>query len=143
MLLLQQGLRFAARRMPKVISPGAHAVLDYAFAAAFAAMGARQWRDNRRVAVTCLGFAGATALNALLTDYPGGVFRLMSYRTHGRFDAGIVAVTAAAPQVMGFGDQAESRFFSAQAIAGTVVAGMTDYNYYSDAEEEHPLKAVS
>ena len=84
MPLLETGARFAARRMPKVINPSAHAVLDYAIAGTFLIMGARLWRRNRRAAVGSLICGGAAALNAMVTDYPGGVTPLMDYRTHGR-----------------------------------------------------------
>ena len=143
MALLQQGARFAARKMPKVINPTAHAALDYAVAASFLLMGARLWRRHRRAAVASLMCGGAAATNALLTDYPGGVFRVIDYKTHGRIDAGIAAMTASAPQLMGFSREAEARFFSVEALAETVVTGMTDYNHYSEFPEEHPLKAVS
>lgn len=143
MSFLQQGVRLAARRMPKVIPPHMHAVFDYAFAGAFLFMAARQWKRNRRAAMASLLCGSASAVNALLTDYPGGISPVMSYRTHGRFDAGLAVITASTPQVLGFADSAEARFFSTQALAETLVTGMTDYNCYSDEQEEHPLKAVS
>lgn len=143
MSFLQEGARMAARRMPKVISPQLHAVLDYAFAGSFFLIAAGQWKRNRRAAMASLIYGSATAINALVTDYPGGVSRLMSYRTHGRFDAGLAVVTASTPQVLGFPNAREARLFSAFALAETLVTGMTDYNVYSEAEEQHPLEAVS
>ena len=132
MPLLETGARFAARRMPKVINPSAHAVLDYAIAGTFLIMGARLWRRNRRAAVGSLICGGAAALNAMVTDYPGGVTPLMDYRTHGRIDATVAAMTASAPKLLGFSDEVEACFFSFQALAETVVTGLTDYEYYVD-----------
>ena len=142
MPILQSGARFAARKMPKVISPGAHAVLDYAVAGMFLLMGVRMWKSHRRAALGSLACGTAAAVNSMLTDYPGGVARVIDYRTHGRVDAGLAALTAAAPRFLGFEDDAEARFFSGSALAETVVTGLTDYNYYADDEEEHPLEAA-
>jgi hypothetical protein len=143
MPLLQSGARFAARKMPKVITPGTHAILDYAVAGAFLIMGARLWKRHRRAAVGSLACGAAAAVNSMLTDYPGGVFRVIDYRTHGRVDAGLAALTAAAPRFLGFDDQVEARFFSGCALSETVITGLTDYNHYTDHPEEHPLEAVS
>jgi hypothetical protein len=132
MALLESGVRFAAGRMPKVIKPGTHAVLDYAVAGVFLAMGARLWKRNRRAAVGSLLCGGAAALNAMVTDYPGGVVHAIDYRTHGRIDAGLAALTAAAPRLLGFSDEDEARFFGFQALAETVVSGLTDYGYYEE-----------
>lgn len=129
MPLLETGARFAARRMPKVIPPGSHAVLDYLVAGAFLLMGARMWKRHRRAAVGAVICGGATALNAMLTEYPGGVAPLYDFQTHGRIDATVAAMTASAPKFLGFSDEAEARFFSVQALVETVVAGLTDYEY--------------
>ena len=48
MALMQKGVALAAGRMPKKITPRAHAALDYAIAGSFALMGA---------ALAGLGFA--------------------------------------------------------------------------------------
>jgi hypothetical protein len=132
MALLESGVRFAAGRMPKVIKPGTHAVLDYAIAGVFLAMGARLWKRNRRAAVGSLLCGGAAALNAVATDYPGGVFRVIDYHTHGNIDASLAVLTAATPRLLGFSDEAEARFFGFQALAETVVSGLTDYDHYED-----------
>jgi hypothetical protein len=134
MALLESGVRFAADRMPKVIKPGTHAVLDYAVAGVFLAMGARLWKRNRRAAVGSLLCGGAAALNAVVTDYPGGVVHAIDYRTHGRIDAGLAALTASAPRLLGFSDEDEARFFGFQALAETVVSGLTDYGYYEEED---------
>lgn len=81
--------------------------------------------------------------NSLLTNYPGGAFKVVDYKTHGKVDAGLAAMTASAPQFLGFSDQFEARFFSLQAITETMITGLTDFNYYATIPEEHPLKAAS
>ena len=70
---------------------------------------------------------GAKVANALFTDYPGGAVSAISYKTHGNLDASIAGMTASTPMLMGFSDQPEARLFSIQALAETVISGMTDY----------------
>lgn len=132
MPLLHQGARFAVRRMPKVIQPTTHAVLDYLVAGSFLLKTAVLWKRHRRAATASLICGGATLANALVTDYPGGVFRKVSFRTHGRNDSAIAGFTAAAPRLLGFADDRESRFFSAEALAATVITGLTDFDYYEE-----------
>lgn len=134
MPLWEQGTRALARRMPKVISPTTHAVADYAIAGVFFLAAARLWKRHRRAAMGSLLCGGAKAANALLTDYPGGVAGRISYRTHGRIDAGIAGITASTPMWMGFSGEPEARLFSIQALAETVISGMTDYAYYEQDE---------
>lgn len=133
----------AARKMPRVINPTTHAVLDYAVAGGFFFMAARFWRTNRRAALGALFCGGATVTNSVLTNYPGGALKLVDYKTHGKIDAGLAAITASAPQFLGFSDKSEARFFSIQAIAETMITGLTDFNHYATIPEEHPLQAAS
>jgi len=133
MPLLQKGAAMAAGQMPKILKPRAHAVIDYLAAGIFFTTAALYWRRNRRAAVSSLACGGITTLNSLLTDYPGGVWRVMGFQTHGKLDAGLVALTATMPRVMGFAGDPESKFFTMQSVAGTVVTAMTDFDYY-----EHP-----
>jgi hypothetical protein len=130
MPLLHQGAKFAVRRMPKVIKPTTHAVLDYVVAASFLLKAASTWRRNRRAAGAALLCGGATLANALLTDYPGGVVPKISFRAHGRNDSAIAGLTAAAPKLLGFADSRDARFFSVEALGQTVVTGLTDFEYY-------------
>jgi hypothetical protein len=134
MSLLESGVRFAAGRMPKLIKPRTHAVLDYAVVGVFLAMGTQLWKRNRRAAVGSLLCGGAAALNAMITDYPGGVVHAIDYSTHGSLDAGLAALTAAAPRLLGFADEDEARFFNFQALAETVITSLTDYDYYEEEE---------
>jgi len=132
MPLLHQGAKFAVRRMPKVINPTTHAVLDYVVAGSFLLKAASLWKRHRRAAAASLMCGGAALANALVTDYPGGVLRKISFRTHGRNDSAIAGFTAAAPKLLGFANDRESRFFSAEALAETVITGLTDFEYYED-----------
>lgn len=134
MPLWEQGAKFAARRMPKVINPTTHAVLDYVVAGSFLLKAARLWRRNRRAAAASLLCGGATLANAMVTDYPGGVWRKISYRAHGRNDSALAGLTAAAPGLLGFKNHDEAGFFRVEALTETVILGLTDFEYYEARE---------
>ena len=127
MPLMQKGVAMLSNRMPKVIGPKTHAIIDYAVAATFFSVAALFWSRNKRAAVSSLVCGMATTANSLLTDYPGGVYKVMSFPTHGKIDMGLAGLTASMPNLMGFEDDRESRFFQLQAIAETGVTAMTDF----------------
>jgi hypothetical protein len=139
MPLLQKGLRLAAGRMPKVVKPRAHAVLDYAVVGSFVLTGVLFWRRNKRASFGSLICGAAAALNVLMTDYPGGRYPYITYKSHGHADAGIAGLTAAIPRILSFEDEPEARIFAAQAVAETAIAGLTDFDYYDeDSPDEAP-----
>ena len=133
MALWQKSFRMAAGKMPKVIDPTTHALLDYAVAGSFLLMGALFWKRSRRAAIGSLFCCGATAANIMLTDYPGGTRKVISYKSHGSVDAGLAGITLAVPRVLRFNDEREARFFEMEAMANTAIAGLTDFDYYERA----------
>ena len=133
MPLWHSGVRFATRKIPARIGPATHAVLDYAVAGSFLFMAARLWRRNRRAAVGSLLCGGIVAANALLTDYPGGVFDVIDYKTHARVDAGLAALAGATPRLLGFSGEPEAQFFNVEALAQTVATSLTDFDHYEQA----------
>jgi len=132
MPLWEKGAKFAARRMPKVISPTTHAVLDYAVAGSFFLKAYLLWNRHRRAATGALACGATTLANALVTDYPGGAWKLISYRSHGRNDSAIAGLTASAPRLLGFAEDKEQRFFNFEALAGIAIIGLTDFDYYHE-----------
>lgn len=129
MALMQKGVALAAGRLPKKISPRLHAALDYAVAGSFLLAGALFWKRNRRAALGSLLCGGATAAVSLLTDYPGGVRKVIPYSMHGQIDTGLVAMTAAMPRLVNIEGDREAKFFSRQAMAKTAITAMTDFDY--------------
>ena len=129
MALMQKGVALAAARMPKKISPRLHAALDYAVAGSFLLAGALFWKRNRRAAHGSLLCGGATAAVSLLTDYPGGVRKVIPYSMHGQIDTGLVAMTAAMPRLVNIENDRSAKFFSRQALAKTAITAMTDFDY--------------
>jgi hypothetical protein len=123
----------AAGRMPKIINPRAHAVIDYVVAGAFFVAAGLCWRRSKRAAIGSLICGGVTAINNAFTDYPGGIYKVMSFRTHGKLDAGLAALTATVPRLMGFGEDSEAKFFNMQSMAETAIIAMTDFDYYENS----------
>src|SRR3954466_8713404 len=88
--------------LPTPISPTAHAVLDYTVAATFFGVGA--WLLNRNRAAATLAFANGTMVAgmSMLTDYPGGVFRVLPFRRHRTGDVLQAAFAGLGPVLFGF-----------------------------------------
>jgi hypothetical protein len=116
-----------AEKLPKVIGPKTHAIIDYAVAGSFLAMGAMWLGSHKRAAIGSFICGGAALTNSLLTDYPGGVADVISFETHGKIDVGLAAATALMPRLLGFGGEGPAWFFRAQSGAETVVVGLTDF----------------
>jgi hypothetical protein len=129
MALMQKGVQMLAERMPKVISPKTHAIIDYATAGSFLVAGALLWKRNKRAALASMLCGAMEAGTAAMTDYPGGVKPVISFQTHGRIDAGFAGFVATLPSVMMFGDEPEAMFFRGQGVALAAVTGMTDFSY--------------
>ncbi len=126
--LMETGMKAAAGQMPKVISPGVHAVIDYAIAASFFVAGALLWRRNRKAAVASIACGLAEAATAAITDYPGGVKPMISFRTHERIDGGLATVIGAMPLALNFSADPEARWFRGQGIAIAAVTGLTNFD---------------
>ncbi len=127
MPLLVRATKWATEKMPKTITPKTHAILDYAMVAGFFGMAAFFWKRDKRAAVSCLVCGAAETMNALLTDYPGGVSRAISLETHRTIDVGLVGLVASLPGLMRFSKQPEARFFGLQGAAMAAVTGLTDF----------------
>ena len=112
----------------KVISPAQHAVLDYGVAATFFALGANML-GRHRGAATLAFINGAMVLGmSLMTDYPGGVWKKISFPMHGAMDMVQAAVAGFGPVVMGFANDPEARTFYGQALSEVGVIAATDWH---------------
>jgi hypothetical protein len=127
-----------SRLAPKVISPKTHAIIDYVHAGTNIVAGVLFRRSGRRRASNAAYALGAGVLvNALMTDYPLGMFRRYSFRVHGALDYGIAAASAAMPRLLGIEDQPEARYFSWQGSSEGVIAAMSDYTDETGARWHH------
>ena len=114
-------------QVPKVIDPSAHAVLDYLTAGGFFALGFAMLGRHSRAAGLAFANGAAVLGLSLMTDYPGGVFRAVSFRTHGVIDAMQAMMTAAGPAMLGFGSDAEAQVFHGQAAVEAAIIAATDW----------------
>ncbi len=102
-------------------------MLDYGVAATFLAFGFSVLSRHRPAAV--LAFAnGAMVLGmSLLTDYPGGVFRTLSFRAHRTGDIAQATLAGLGPILFGFGKDPEAKYFYGQALTEGGVIAATDW----------------
>jgi thiamine transporter ThiT len=121
---------------PKIISARTHAVIDYIHAATNFAVAGIFWKRNRRKAAKGAFALGAAVLgNALMTDYPGGVFRLYPFEVHGILDYGVAAASGFMPEMAGIRPHtAEGKFFRVQGTGETGIAAITDYHDHTGAK---------
>ena len=143
MPIMQNAIKVMTNRMPKVVSPKTHAIIDYATAAAFIGMGIFLWRRNKRAAMASLICGGAEAATSLVTDYPGGIWKLMNFSVHGGVDVGMATLVASMPEIMKFEDENSARFFSMQAMNIAAVTGLTDFTGTGEPNQfEHLHRAA-
>jgi len=114
--------------VPKVFGPRGHAIMDYVTAGTFLAAGVGLRRRNHPAA-NCAFANGAAILGmSMLTDYPGGLWRVISFRTHGVLDALQAAMVAVSPALLGFAREPEGQFFHGQAALEAGVIAATDFS---------------
>jgi hypothetical protein len=66
---------------------------------------------------------------SLFTDYPGGVWKRISFPMHGALDIGQAALAGAGPALMGFAGDPEARMFYGQAMSELGVIAATDWHH--------------
>ena len=115
------------KRLPKVITPDVHGLIDYAHAAFFLCAGVFLWKRNRAAAVASIATSGLILGEALITDYPLGATPVISFKTHGQLDAALASASLVAPQLFGFGKTGAATLFRLNAIVEGAVIGLTDY----------------
>jgi hypothetical protein len=114
--------------VPTPITPAAHAVLDYAVAATFFAAGAWLMRRHRAAATLAFANGAMVAGMSMLTDYPGGIVRVLPFRGHRAGDVVQAAFAGLGPALFGFAGDEEARFFYAQAASEVGVIAATDWD---------------
>jgi hypothetical protein len=116
------------RRTAAVISPGQHAVLDYAVSGTFLTMARSMWTHNRRAAILALANGGMVAAMSMMTAYPGGLTRTISFKQHRTGDIIQAALAGLGPIALGFGHTPEAKYFYGQALSEVAVIAATDWN---------------
>jgi hypothetical protein len=113
----------------KVLKPLPHAVLDYAVAGTLIAAPWLFGFSRNKTATANSVASGAAVLGlSLMTRYPLGALKVVSFPTHGIIETVAAAATAAAPWTMGFSRNRAARLTHLAAGLGTLaVAAITDY----------------
>ncbi len=123
-----------AKPIPRIISPKAHAVVDYVTIGSFLLSAGYFWPRSKRAALAALICAGAELAVSMMTDYPGGLRKVISFRTHGEIDLGLAAMTATMPEFLAFKDDSERKVFLAQGAFITAASKLTRF-------PERPMRA--
>jgi len=127
--ILNSLAKAVTKPIPRMVSPKAHAVVDYITVGSFLVNVGFFWQRNKRAELAALICAGAELATIMLTDYPGGVKRVISFRTHGEIDLGLAAMTAMMPQFLAFENESERKFFVAQ---GALITGATELTQFPE-----------
>ena len=117
----------APQFLPPMISARQHAVLDYSVAAMFFGLATRYRNRNHAAARLALINAALVLGTSMMTDYPGGLWRRLSFKTHRTLDMVQAALTAFGPAAFGFAHTPEAKTFYAQATSELGVIAMTDW----------------
>jgi hypothetical protein len=139
MPLVNKAVESVANRLPKIISPKAHAVIDYITVGTFVLMGALFWKNSKRAAIAAWCCGAAEATNALLTDFPGGVTDVISFETHGKIDAAMAGTVATLPNLLGFSGEPEAKHFRMEGAMIGAVTGMTKFRTEDRYESEYEV----
>src|SRR5438477_13039581 len=122
---------------PGVISSKTHSIIDYIHAGtSFIAAALFYKRGNSRAGHAAAALGAGVLMNALMTDYEYGVFRVWSFKTHGILDYGVAAASASFPKLLDIKDTPESAFFHAQGGGETLIARLSNYNDNSGSRRQ-------
>jgi len=127
MPILNTATKVLVKPVPKFLSAKAHAVIDYMTVGSFLMSAAWLWPRNKRAALAALICGGAELALAVLTNYPGGMKKAISFHTHGEIDLGLAAMVATMPEFLAFKDDNEKKLFLAQGAIITAVRELTEF----------------
>ena len=123
-------------KLPKVISPKTHGIIDYCYAAVFATLATVWWKRKRKAAMAAASTSGLVLVQSLLTDYKCGVKRVIPFKVHGQMDGGFAALSLGIPKAFGFEGTGPATVFHVNAFVVATVVGLTDWsNERARAEE--------
>ena len=116
------------KELTRAISPAQHAILDYGVAATFFAFGFSVLSRHRAAAALAFVNGGMVLGMSLLTDYPGGMFRTLSFRAHRTGDIAQAALAGFGPILFRFGTDPEATYFYGHAVSEAGVIAATDWD---------------
>jgi hypothetical protein len=128
MYLTRNRLDMLESKVPKVISPTAHGIIDFAHAAFFFTMGVLCRCSHKRAASAAFATSGFILAQSLLTDYRFGVMPLFPFQTHGKMDATFASSSWLIPRIFGFKGTPAAKIFEMNSLAEASVVEMTDWS---------------
>lgn len=134
-------VKVAAKPLPRMISPRTQAILDYILVGSFLGSAPWFWRRNKRAAVAALLCGTAKLAVCLLTDYPGGVRKVIRPHARREIDLGLAALVASMPEFLAFKDEPQKKFFLAQGALITAGSELTQYAERSRGRKERSQAA--
>ena len=143
MSLATAALGQVEKRLPKVIDARTHGIIDYCQAAFFFGLAIFCARRNRRAATAALATGAFILAESLLTDYPLGSAKVLSFEAHGKMDAGMAASSFMVPKWFGFSGTAEAQVFKMNGFVEGMVAGMTDWNSERARNQDPPAEIAA
>ena len=114
--------------IPKIISARKHGTVDYCHAAFFLGMALVCRKKNPPAAAAALSTGLFVLTQSLLTDYPLGVAKVISFETHGWMDASFAAASWFMPDIFGFKGTKAAAIFRANTFLESTAVALTDFN---------------
>jgi hypothetical protein len=136
MPILNNMAKVAVSPLPRMISPKAHAVLDFLTIGAFFGASSWFWKHNKRAALAAMICGGAQLAVCLLTDYPGGRVRIIDFNARREIDLGLAAMSASMPAFLAFKDEPEKRFFAAQGMLMSAATALSRFPQTRDRRQK-------
>jgi hypothetical protein len=133
--------RVAAKPLPRIVSPRAQSILDYILVGTFLGAAGWFWRHSKRAAVASVLCGTAKLAVSVLTDYPGGVQRIIDHNTRRDIDLGLAAMVATMPEFLAFKNEPEKKFFLLQGALIAAGTEMTQYAQRPQRRKEHKRAA--
>jgi hypothetical protein len=116
------------QKLPKVIGPTTHGIIDYAHAAFFLGVALLYRGSNKRAARAALGTSAFILTQAMLTDYRFGVKPVLSFAAHGKLDEAFASASWIVPRIFGFNGAPGAKIFEVNSFAEAAVIGLTDFD---------------
>ena len=124
-------------KIPKIIDARTHGIVDYCHSAFFLTLGFASLKSNKRAAAAALFTGSFVLVQSLLTDYPLGVKKVLSFEEHGRLDALFASVSWAMPLLFGFTGTPQARIFEGNSLVEGTAVALTDFNSERARAEKH------
>jgi hypothetical protein len=111
-----------------MLSPAAHALLDYTVGGAYFIMGFALLPRHRRAGTLALVNGALIYGMSMMTNYPGGLWPRFSFKTHRNLDVAQASLAGLGPYLLGFSNDPEASYFYEQAVSELAVIAATDWD---------------